>query len=985
MGPRHRLRRLCQKLVVPSFGERIDGVRPRKNISEAFAVLMFLATIALVVTACYITPLYNSKQLLESGNQNWTLYLEIGFLILFSLEFVIKIIADGLVFTPNAYLRSSWNWIDFIVLISLWINFIASIENDLAISRIVSGLKALRALRILTVSETAKNNFHNTMISGFGKIINAAIISLCLLFPFSLWGLYVFAGRLGYCLDGESGRDSCKNEYKNEVFNWDVLSPNVYKEPQLEFNKFSDSFATLFEIVSLEGWADLLMNVMKSTGVGTPPDDFATPFNGFFVIVFNFTSTIFILTLFVSVIISNYSKTTGRAFLTSDQISWYQVKKLLVQVRPSRREDVQLLSGFRKFCYYSTVERNPIWQKSLNFTLFVQVINLLLECYPSRRALDIFRQILFLIVAFIFVANSLMLFCAQGWRVFIRYKWNIFNVFISFGAFFTTIGSFFVNEESFFLNINKLFFVGILCFIIPRSDRLSELLRFASASLLSLISLLFTWVIVFLVFAIAMNQNFGMTKVGQNTSDNINLRSVPKALILLFRCSFGEGWNYIMDDFTLEEPFCTKTETGDTDCGSKELAYILFILWNILSMYIFLNMFISLILDNFSYFRNKSNYRYLLKREEIRKFKKTWQIFDPEGVGFIQPYHLPKLLRSLDGALSFHFYYGSLAIKVLSHKWFKERDPNNPYDLEVNYDEIQRTLNSLDVDKVKMRRKKYERFIEEALLEMELNDEPGISFSRLLLKLPLYTSFEAGQCLNLIDFLDRRLLDQKVERRLRRKRVYETVAAFCVRRKYLRDKRLLVAEDDSASNELGNNSVLLNQNLEANLRLSRNPSRENYDERRRLNEGRSDEEIPLMRSPFFSSEDEVYDNSNPSGFYLNQEHAGSGIYIPKSPLSTYKARNQFQPQHKKGSLPPKLSISIPNMDNYQTRSGSSSHNPSPFLDSAAIRYGGSSRSNSFVSLNDLPDLNETLKDTQWGEALRDVQSSNNDMKSDKND
>ena len=137
------------------------------------------------------------------------------------------------------------------------------------------------------------------------------------------------------------------------------------------------------------------------------------------------------------------------------------------------------------------------------------------------------------------------------------------------------------------ININKLFLVAILVFVIPRSNRLSQLLRFASASLPSLISLVFTWIIVFW-FCIAMNQIFGMTRLGPNTTGNINLRSVPKALILLFRCSFGEGWNYIMEDFALTQPFCTsKNNLDNSDCGNKQYAYILFIAWNIISMYIF--------------------------------------------------------------------------------------------------------------------------------------------------------------------------------------------------------------------------------------------------------------------------------------------------------------------------------------------------------------------------------------------------------------
>ena len=163
-----------------------------------------------------------------------------------------------------------------------------------------------------------------------------------------------------------------------------------------------------------------------------------------------------------------------------------------------------------------------------------------------------------------------------------------------------------------------------------------------------------------------MNQIFGLTRLGPNTTGNINLRSVPKSLILLFRCSFGEGWNYIMEDFTVSAPFCTSNNGLDhNDCGSKQYAYILFIAWNIISMYIFLNMFVSLVVDSFDYIGHKKSYSELIKREEIRKFKRTWQQFDPEGTGYIKPIDLPKVLHSLDGALSFHFYTGVLSIPEL--------------------------------------------------------------------------------------------------------------------------------------------------------------------------------------------------------------------------------------------------------------------------------------------------------------------------------
>ncbi|CUM67862.1 uncharacterized protein PRCAT00005571001 [Priceomyces carsonii] len=953
MGPRHRLRRFCQRLVKPSYGERINGVDANHTVSESFNVVMFLATIGLVITACYFTPLYQKKIESFHGKVNWTFYVQTGFNILFTIEFLIKIIADGLIFTPNAYMRSSWNLIDLCVLISLWIDFIAFLKNDGDLSRIVRGLKALRALRLLTISETAKNNFHNTIISGFWKIINAALISLCLLYPFSIWGLNIFNGRLGYCLDGSSTMKECFNEYENEVFNWEIMSPNVYTNPPLEFNRFATAFSTLFEIVSLEGWVDLLLDVMASTGVGTPPLQFASPFNGFFVILFNFTSIVFILTLFVSVIISNYSQTTGRAYMTKDQISWYQVRKYLVQVKPSSRRDESQFGPFRKFCYMMTVEKNPYWGQGLSFVLLMHVLALLLECFPSYNGLYTFRVIIFVLSTVFFTTNACMLLIGQGLHTFIRYKWNLFNFFVSVGALITTIIAFFVNDYSPFININKLFLVGALAFIIPRSNRLSQLLRFASASVPSLLSLSFTWGVMFLVFAIAMNQIFGMTRIGPNSSGNINLRSVPKAMILLFRCSFGEGWNYIMNDFAIEEPYCsTGSSLDNNDCGNKQYAYILFIAWNIISMYIFLNMFISLILESFSYINQTSSYGHLMERKEIRKFKRTWQKFDPEGTGFIKPFELPKLLHSLNGSFSFHLYSGVLEIPRLCNRWFIRNNPSDPYDITINYSEIDETLEAMDIPKIRQRRYLYERFLEEALLNMELNNDPGISFTRILLQLPLYTAFEAGQCLNLIDFLERRLLLQKVEKRIHTKRVYETIAAYACRWKYKKDQLHGIRDPNiDFGKELRRNSYLTNKDLEVSTPLIH---------------------VTDERDKDIANEDHTFMTTYQDDDDFEEQKDTRNVYEPKSPVQIYNAKEKAALSERKLNLP-KLFVQVPNrLPSLKAQSPVDDFDVSPFADS--FESGNSGHGEENHTLIDLTSVGETLENSSWGDAFKEIRS-----------
>lgn len=939
LGPRHRLRRACQRLVFSSHGERIDGVEPNKTVGELFIGFMFLSTVGIVVTTCVLTPLFRRDIMNDQGKWNWTFYVDACFIGIFTSELLIKITADGIIFTPNAYMRSSWNWIDFIALTSLWIEFISVLKNDGHLSRIVRGLKALRALRLLTISERAKSNFHFTMISGFGKILSAALISITLLFPFSLWGLNIFNGKLGTCTDDDLHDYECINEFANKVYDWQVISPNAYVEPFLNFNDFSTSISTLYQIVSLEGWTELLMQAMSSTGEGTPPELFASPFNGVFVILFNNVSIVFILTLFVSVIIDNYSRVTGRAYLTKSQIQWYQVKKFLKQVRPSKRKDVSSLSGIKKICYNLAVEKHNVWWQIMSTCLFLHVVALLLETFPEVDGLNLARYVILMISSSIFMLNSVMLAYALGYKSFAANKWNIFQAFVSIGAFVTTILSFPIDSGSVFINFNKLFLVAMLIFVFPRSNKLSQLLRFASASFPSLASLIFTWFVVFMVYAIAMNQIFGMTKTGPNTTGNINLRSVPKALILLFRCSFGEGWNDIMSDFIVESPWCTADQTiDDLDCGSQQYAYILFMSWNVISMYIFLNLFVSLILDSFSYINSGSDYIDLISREEVRKFKRAWQKFDPNGTGFIKPYDLPKFLHSLTGSLSFRFYSGDLSIPELCHRWIRRNNPHDPYDVSVNYEEVEKVTDQMDIPKIQERRKEYERFLEEAIMNMEIHEEPGISFTRILLQIPLYNSFDAGQCLILLDFLDRRLFYQKLEKRMKLKRVYETIAAFTCRWKYVENQRHGVRDTN-----IGFDTELKRASYFAN---EENTSKEPLEEH---------DEVSVSET-----EDESY--SDTETVPLSKENKAkarkSDYYIPKSPVHLLKGMEKFGHEHESLHLPFDDVHSGPLL------------NPSGRL--PPWEATGDERSN--LSVVDLSTIGETLENSSWADAYREVTS-----------
>lgn len=764
LSPHHAFRKFCQRLVPPSVGRRTDNIRFYDDDTDLygqkvhfhrirrdiFVVFMTIVTILLIVFSCFVTPLYRMEHKLKIWS--WPTYVDCAFVSIFTIEFIVKTVADGVFYTPNGYLRNPWNFIDSIVLISLWINLIAFLRNDGDLSRIFKGLTALRALRCLTVSNMARNTFSLVVFDGIRKIFEASFVSLTLLFPFTVWGMNLFRGKLGTCNDGSKGMGDCNSEFTNTVFNWDIMMPRVYSQPYLFFDSFGSSFRSLYEIVSLEGWTDLLENLMNSTGVGTPASLFASSGNAIFLVLFNFLSMVFILNLFVSFIINNHAKTTGSAYFTTEEKSWLEAKKLLSQAKPRSIPSLIELSNTRRFFYGLAVEKsNFFYAFLLQVVLYLHIIMLLCRSYRKPNLGIQFEDIFFMVSTTIFFLQEIFHLYGEGLRLYVRSIWNKTRFAIVITSFvLTAVGFKVTNEALLFNNVKELFHLVIFLFVIPQNDMLSELVQTAVASWPPILSLTFTWGILFLVYSIALNQIFGLTKLGPNTSGNINFRTVPKALIVLFRCSFGEGWNYIMADLAVDIPYCyTYSGTGN-DCGSELYAYLLLMSWNILSMYIFLNMFISLIIGNFSYVYRRGGSKSPIGRREILKFVEAWTKYDTDGTGELEFSYLPKLMHSFDGPLSFTIWEGSLTIKNLV-KNYMEVNPNDPYDVQIDLDGLNRELDSIDKVKVIQRRLHYRRFTQEVF---HTNSYRGaIGFSSLLKLIPLYTIYNPRECLGIDEYV----------------------------------------------------------------------------------------------------------------------------------------------------------------------------------------------------------------------------------------
>ncbi|KAB5580798.1 Ion transport protein-domain-containing protein [Coniochaeta sp. 2T2.1] len=796
--PNNPFRRLCQKLVPPARGhERIDGVEVNRA-SYVFQAFIYAAIVAMVILACVTTPLYQRDyfQTHDFSLFNWFILTDLAFAIVFTVEAIIKVIADGFLFAPNAFYRSSWGIIDGIVLITLWINIITLFTNDGAVSRAVGAFKALRALRLLNVSNSARQTFHSLIIISGWKILSAAFVSIALLIPFAIYGLNLFNGKMVSCNDGNDITllVDCFGEYNNTPFSndWNVLSPRVASNPWFSFDDFGSALFILFQIVSQEGWVDVSFAAQSVTGHLLQPQDGVARGNAMFFIAFNLLATVFILTLFISVFMRNYTEQTGVAFLTTEQRSWLEMKKLLRQISPSKTSYDDSKNKWKKWCHKRAIEKRGTWYLSITGVLVFHLILLLTEFYQEPFWWTRTRDIAFLVFTLIYIANITIRIVGLGWSRFRRSSWDVFSVVAVTGALATSILFMTDTNRDTYIQLHKFFLVAIVLLLIPRNDALDQLFKTAAASLSTIGNLLATWLVFFLVFAIALTQTFSLTRFGEGEVNNINFRSVPNALILLFRMSCGEGWNQVMEDYAqVMPPLCVESSSFyDSDCGSTAWARVLFIAWNIISMYIFVNLFVSLIYESFSYVYQRSNGLSIVDRMEIRRFKEAWRSVDPQGTGWISKETFPRLLGELSGVFEMRIYdqqdsvprilediRGDDAMSIRHQSIVSVNQLQTGLDLK----KLNARLNQIDRAKVQKRRHRFALFYEEIMCQAD--PERGVSFTNVLMTLAHYNIIDEN-ALKLDSFLHRQNLMNRIQDELNRRTVVNFVEMMRTRSKF---------------------------------------------------------------------------------------------------------------------------------------------------------------------------------------------------------
>ena len=150
-----------------------------------------------------------------SSKYNYLLnQIELGFSSFFVLECIMKIVAMGFVWGKETYLKNYWNIMDFLIVVTGFLEFLGDIGMDFKVLRVMRVLKPLRSINAIKSMKMIVTTF----FSSLPALFNVWVFLSFIFFLFGIFGLQIFIG---------SVFSACRQTYKpvNATY-WPMVDVN---------------------------------------------------------------------------------------------------------------------------------------------------------------------------------------------------------------------------------------------------------------------------------------------------------------------------------------------------------------------------------------------------------------------------------------------------------------------------------------------------------------------------------------------------------------------------------------------------------------------------------------------------------------------------------------------------------------------------------------------------------------------------------------
>lgn len=191
--PQPPYRELCRALPVRSVWLfTLDNAFRRSCIFMVKSKLFERLTLIVILVTCVLLAMdSNEPGFARTRRARGLRGAEWFFVIVFTVEMLLKVVALGFWEAPGSYLRDPWNVPDFIVVVMSWVSLSPSVENVSAMRCV----RILRPLRTITGIEGMRM-LVGTLLSSLPMLLDVLILCAFLFFILGTVGVQTFAGAL---------------------------------------------------------------------------------------------------------------------------------------------------------------------------------------------------------------------------------------------------------------------------------------------------------------------------------------------------------------------------------------------------------------------------------------------------------------------------------------------------------------------------------------------------------------------------------------------------------------------------------------------------------------------------------------------------------------------------------------------------------------------------------------------------------------------
>uniref|UniRef100_A0A3B5A9U3 Sodium channel protein n=1 Tax=Stegastes partitus TaxID=144197 RepID=A0A3B5A9U3_9TELE len=568
-------------------------------------------------------------------------YADRVFTYIFILEMLLKWVAYGFV----KYFTNAWCWLDFFIVDVSIVSLVANAlgYSDLGPIKSLRTLRALRPLRALSRFEGMRVVV-NALVGAIPSIMNVLLVCLIFWLIFSIMGVNLFAGKYYYCFNETSEEYFPVDEVNNKTQCEALMKLNFtevrWKNVKINFDNVGAGYLALLQVATFKGWMDIMYAAVDSREVEDQPDYEVNIYMYIYFVVFIIFGSFFTLNLFIGVIIDNFNQQKKKIrdiFMTEEQKKYYNAMKKLGSKKPQKpipRPQNKIQGMVFDFV------TQQVFDISIMILICLNMVTMMVETDDQSNETEVVLYWVNFIFIVVFTTEFLLKLFALRHYYFTN-GWNIFDVVV---VILSIVGMFLADLiEKYFVSptlfrVIRLARIGRILRLIKGAKGIRTLLFALMMSLPALFNIGLLLFLVMFIFSIFGMSNFGYVKHGAGIDDLYNFETFGNSMIILFMITTSAGWDGLLLPILNYPPDCDPNlENPGTsvkgDCGNPSVGIFFFVMYIIISFLIVVNMYIAIILENFSVATEESADP--LSEDDFETFYEIWEKFDPTASQFI--------------------------------------------------------------------------------------------------------------------------------------------------------------------------------------------------------------------------------------------------------------------------------------------------------------------------------------------------------------